>query len=212
MLLLFQGNINNVNALYYIGYFNGNEFPLSIDHCNPRDVLGQTGFQMATCLDSDNVLVTYYSDSDCSVMTDNETVTSSDADEEGYIDDFNCDSSSTDSYAEVEFAAFTCTTNTKVVMHAAIGVCAYVGVDGDNGPISIRVYCEPDYAELTYSNSTDCDINGIYKMGNASDTCDFMIKTDGVKVYGQVCRMLYSVHLHLQWPQINRNQKQNKNT
>ena len=181
-------NVNDVDAQYFIGTFNGNEFPLSIDTCNPLDIFGQNGFQRAECTDEDTVTWYYYGDSDCSSLIVTIEYNSTWQTGEGTLFDFNCDDDATQSYAEIEFAGFTCSTASKVTMNAAIASCAFIAAD----EVSIQVYCEPNWAELYYfdsegGDSADCDEEDLYNVANATETCGFMLKTSGVKVFGEVC-------------------------
>ena len=178
-------NVNNVNAKYFIGYFNGNEFPLSIDTCNPLDIQGANGFQKVECVDESTVYLGYYLNSACTQEFSNATYNKTFQTGVGSLFDFNCDDDAEDAYAEIEFAAFTCDTNTKVTMHAALDSCAYIYTD----EVSIQVYCEPNWAQLYYFTSDDgtyCVDDNVYNVANATDECGFMLKTSGVKVYGQV--------------------------
>ena len=182
-------NVNNVNAQYFIGTFNANEFPLSIDTCNLLDILGQNGFQKAECVDESTIMWYYYSDAACSAFIASIEYNSTYQTAEGTLYDFNCDNSATQSYLEIEFEAFGCGAAVEVTMNPAIGVCAFLSDD----EVSIQIYCEPDWAELYYFDSqgklqADCDPQDLYNVANATGSeCDFMLKTSGIKVYGQVC-------------------------
>lgn len=181
-------NVNYVDAKYYIGSFNGDEFPLSIDNCNPLDILGANGYQIAECVDESTLMWNYYSDSSCTTFVTSVEYNSTWQTGNGTLNDFNCDNSATDSYAEIEFEAFGCGTSVKVTMYAAIGVCAFL-VDSE---ISIQAYCEPEFAELYYFDSTDktgatCDSADLFNVANVTGECGFMLKASGTKIFGQVC-------------------------
>ena len=180
----------NADVKYFIGTFNGDEFPLSIGTCNPLDILGQGGYQKAECIDESRVMWQYYSDADCStIVTSFEYNSSWWQTRLGTINDFNCDDYAKTAYAKIEFEAFGCDAGVKVTMNAAIGVCTFLYDD----EVSLQVYCEDDLAELYFFDSegeysADCDAEHVYKIANVTtNECDFMLKTDGTKVFGKVC-------------------------
>ena len=183
-------NVNDVNAAYFIGTYNGNEFPFSIGSCNPLDILGANGFQQADCVGEDAIEWKYYSDSSCSSLVASITYNSTYQTRSGTLFDFNCDDNSTDSYVEIEYAAFSCGFSPSFSIHTAIGVCTLV----EDDEISFQTYCEPNWMQSyffdSFTNTSDCDENTLYNIANATDTCGFILKTSGIKIYGTVCNYI----------------------
>ena len=180
---------NDVYAKYFIGKYNGDEFPLAIDQCSPFDVLGFSGYQYPTCINETTIALYEYTDSGCSSLDKVKYSNSTWQTGMGTLYDFNCDDDAIEAYVEVEFSAFTCETSSKVTLFAAIGenVCAFVSSD----EISISTYCEDGFAELYYfdttnGNEANCSESRLYNTANATSECGFMVKTSGVKIYGQV--------------------------
>ena len=181
-------NVNNVKSQYYIGTFNGNEFPLSIGTCNPLDIFGQGGYQIAECVGESTLRWNYYSDADCSTFVFSVEYNSTWQTRNGTLNDFNCDDSGNTAYAKMEFEAFGCDAYMKATMHAAIGVCTFLYDD----EVSLQVYCEPEFAELYFFDSegetfADCEYQDLYNVANMTNECDFVIKTAGTKIFGKVC-------------------------
>jgi hypothetical protein len=184
---------NDVDTRYFITQFNLAEFPMSIDTCNPTDVLGQGGYQMASCVDESNLEWSFYTDSSCASST-GLVIAINASSQTGYgtYTDFNCNPAYTDAIASVEFSVGTCDTTTKVTMDAAVGVCALnTGVFTDPGSewTRLRVYCDADMAELqyfeaAYGYTSMCDEDTVYKIRNATTTCGYMLTTSGIDVYG----------------------------
>ena len=185
-------NVNDVNAKYFIGTYNGEEFPLAIGICNPLDIFGQGGFQQADCLSEDTVEWKQYNDANCSTLVLTKTFNSSYQTGDGRLNDFNCNG--TNSYAAIEYAAFFCDRSTTYIINTAIGVCTFV----DDDEVRFQTYCEENWMQTYYFDSlnqtgTDCDEDNLYKAVNATDTCGFVMTISGVDFYGTVCWHLFCI-------------------
>ena len=139
---------NDVNTRYYIGPFNGVEYPMAIDKCLPFTVLGNN-FQRVECISETEALWTFYDDEDCTVALETQVANSSTQTGMGNYLDFNCNPEYGDEYAEIEFYIYSCYNAKKVTVYAALDVCV-VNTDlyllnpseGNLSNIdSIRVYC-----------------------------------------------------------------------
>lgn len=201
-------NVNDVDTRYFVGLFNGDEFPLLPDRCQPNAVVGSAGYQYPSCVDEETVSVGYYTadDPDCSgtpylLNTYNATDYQTGL---GSIFDFNCDSSSGDYYGEIDFSLTPCSAASAddfVKIYTTVGVCVFTGLydyytTGNIDFVSIRVYCQEDYAELQYFDSSDaastgqfigdCDANDQTSNATAVEECAYMLTTGGFDVYGKI--------------------------
>ena len=182
--------MNNVNGKYFIGYWNGIEYPHSIDKCNPTDIFGSS-YQRARCVDENNVVVSTYTNRRCTGTPTSTTIyNSSYQTRGGTLYDFNCDNNATDSYVSIEYLLFSCTNSgSNATLSGAIGVCTFV----ENDQISFQIYCEENWMETYFFDSFgdtqgDCANNDdIYNTANATNMCGFIFKPFGIKIYGKVC-------------------------
>ena len=58
------------------------------------------------------------------------------------------------------------------------------------------MYCEPNWMQTYFFDSNGqtqatCDENDLYNIANATNTCGFILKFSGVKVYGTVCSCIF---------------------
>jgi len=186
---------NDVDTRYFITQFNGAEFPMTMGICNPLDVLGQYGYQRASCVTESAMVWRLYTDNACTEEV-SETYFNSNQTQTGvgtYLD-FDCSEDAVDAYASVKFSVGTCDTSTKVTFAAAVDTCT---LDTDIGEadyedyVSLNVYCNDNIAELQYYDWTGasqavCTEDYLDQIRNATTECGYMLTTGGVSVYGQL--------------------------
>ena len=183
---------NNIYAKYFIGIFNNEGFPLAVDKCSPLDILGVSGSQYPTCISETKIAWYIYSDLNCTSFVTLTIYNSSSQTGAGTLYDFNCDDQASRAYAEIEFSLFTCDTSNKFTVFTAVGnnVCAV-----SDGELFLSAYCEDDFAELYYFNTsvhdeTYCNESTLFNTANITNECGFVVKAGGIKTYGQV--LLYT--------------------
>ena len=207
---------SDINTRYLVSLFNGNEFPIAIDKCNPVDVIGAGGYQMATCVSENEVQLAYFTadDPDCTASAYFATYYNSTYQTgQGSIFDFNCDASSEDAIATLKLGLTECESSSEsdfVTLYAAVGVCTFSGLydyltTGTADFTSIYVNCDSSSAEIrTYdvSDATtvyigDCDETNLLSVANATDECGyFMTMSSSYDVYAYVCLFFHSFFLY----------------
>ena len=201
--------MDNVSTRYLVSLFDGDEFPIAIDKCNPVDVIGAGGYQMATCVSEDEVQLEYFTadDPNCTgsayfTSYYNSTYQTG----LGSLFDFDCDNninSSEDAIATLKLGLTECASSSEsdfVTLYAAVGVCTFSGLydyltTGIANFTSIYVYCDSKFTQLrTYDSSDttteyigDCDEMDLLSLNNANDTCGYFRTIGSYDVYAYVC-------------------------
>jgi hypothetical protein len=177
---------------YYIGQFNGDEFAQPFDVCNPTDVVASQGYQMASCSE-DGSYITWgnYDDAACTSLKAGTTTTFNDSTGTGIYGDFVCGTNNS-YYSAVSFIIGSCD-GTSFSFTAAVGACALVtglGQDDASEYISLELACELGITELQYFDSANtgvasCTDDNFYQVRNATDTCDWILTSGTLMVYGE---------------------------
>lgn len=190
---------NDVNARYFVGQFNGDEFPFAIDQCQPTAILSSSYF-IYECIDEDTVIQTFYTGTNCAnPLYINETYTSQNitgGQYSGELFDFNCDDDAVDAYVSLSLAISDCDSSESNFwkVHAAINVCVQV----PDLSRTVNTYCtssfdgetEDDfYVQLQYFNfGSTCGEEDYMFQRNGTKDCGYMLTSSATDrdVYGRV--------------------------
>ena len=155
------------------------------DKCNSLDIIGDLGWQIATCIDEKNIEWNIYSNQTCSNESKLFTIPINGSYQTGlgtYLD-FNCDNDGVAAYTTVEFSTISCEVDNFLSMSAALDVCTRLtsqgGSDADEW-FSINIFCDPDLVNLYYYNTpsvdeAECNNNDLFDIANATTECGYLL-------------------------------------